>query len=196
MARMKTLPSKEITQLLSAWSNGDQKALDKLIPLVYEELHRLAARYMRRENPGHTLQTSALVNEAYIKLIGQKNVRWQNRAHFFGIAAQLMRRILVDHARTHGALKRGAGASKLPLDETAIVALDRSTDFILIDDALKNLAQIDPSKSRIVEMRFFGGLTTEEIAEVEKVSPSTIEREWRKAKAWLYREINHITHES
>jgi RNA polymerase sigma factor (TIGR02999 family) len=193
---MKTLASKEITQLLSAWSNGDQKALDKLIPLVYEELHRLAARYMRRENPGHTLQTSALVNEAYIKLIGQKNVRWQNRAHFFGIAAQLMRRILVDHARTHGALKRGAGASKLPLDETAIVALDRSTDFILIDDALKNLAQIDPSKSRIVEMRFFGGLTTEEIAEVEKVSPSTIEREWRKAKAWLYREINHITHES
>jgi RNA polymerase sigma factor (TIGR02999 family) len=196
MVRMKTLASKEITQLLSAWSNGDQKALDKLIPLVYEELHRLAARYMRRENPGHTLQTSALVNEAYIKLIGQKNVRWQNRAHFFGIAAQLMRRILVDHARTHGALKRGAGASKLPLDETAIVALDRSTDFILIDDALKNLAQIDPSKSRIVEMRFFGGLTTEEIAEVEKVSPSTIEREWRKAKAWLYREINRITHES
>jgi RNA polymerase sigma factor (TIGR02999 family) len=196
MARMKTLPSKEITQLLSAWSNGDQKALDKLIPLVYEELHRLAARYMRRENPGHTLQTSALVNEAYIKLIGQKNVRWQNRAHFFGIAAQLMRRILVDHARTHGALKRGAGASRLPLDETAIVALDRSTDFILIDDALRNLAQIDPCKSRIVEMRFFGGLTSEEIAEVEKVSPSTIEREWRKAKAWLYREINHITHES
>lgn len=193
---MKSLASKEITQLLSAWSNGDQKALDKLMPLVYEELHRLAARYMRRENPGHTLQTSALVNEAYIKLIGQKNVRWQNRAHFFGIAAQLMRRILVDHARTHGALKRGAGASKLPLDETAIVALDRSTDFILIDDALKNLARIDPSKSRIVEMRFFGGLTTEEIAEVEKVSPSTIEREWRKAKAWLYREINHITHES
>jgi RNA polymerase sigma factor (TIGR02999 family) len=196
MARMKTLPSKEITQLLSAWSNGDQKALDKLIPLVYEELHRLAARYMRRENPGHTLQTSALVNEAYIKLIGQKNVRWQNRAHFFGIAAQLMRRILVDHARTHGALKRGAGASRLPLDETAIVALDRSTDFILIDDALRNLALIDPSKSRIVEMRFFGGLTTEEIAEVEKVSPSTIEREWRKAKAWLYREINHLAHES
>ena len=193
---MKSLASKEITQLLSAWSNGDQKALDKLMPLVYEELHRLAARYMRRENPGHTLQTSALVNEAYIKLIGQKNVQWQNRAHFFGIAAQLMRRILVDHARTHGALKRGAGASRLPLDETAIVALDRSTDFILIDDALRNLARIDPSKSRIVEMRFFGGLTTEEIAEVEKVSPSTIEREWRKAKAWLYREINHITHES
>jgi RNA polymerase sigma factor (TIGR02999 family) len=196
MVRMKTLASKEITELLSAWSNGDQKALDKLIPLVYEELHRLAARYMRRENPGHTLQTSALVNEAYIKLIGQKNVRWQNRAHFFGIAAQLMRRILVDHARTHGALKRGAGASRLPLDETAIVALDRSTDFILIDDALRNLALIDPSKSRIVEMRFFGGLTTEEIAEVEKVSPSTIEREWRKAKAWLYREINHLAHES
>lgn len=187
---MNTLGSKEISQLLNAWGNGDQAALDKLIPLVYDELHRLAARYMRRESPDHTLQTSALVNEAYIKLIDQKNVRWQNRAHFFGIAAQLMRRILVDHARKHGRAKRGAGVPKLPLHETAVVSVDQSAEFIVIDDALKNLAQIDPSKSRIVEMRFFGGLTMEEIAEVEKVSPSTIEREWRKAKAWLYREIN------
>jgi RNA polymerase sigma factor (TIGR02999 family) len=187
---MKTLASKEISQLLNAWGNGNQEALEKLLPLVYDELHRLAARYMRGENPGHTLQTSALVNEAYIKLIDQKNVRWQNRAHFFGIAAQLMRRILVDHARKHARAKRGAGAHKLPLNETAIVSKDQTAEFILIDDALKNLAQIDPSKSRIVEMRFFGGLTTEEIAEVEKVSASTVEREWRKAKAWLYREIN------
>ncbi|HSE43614.1 MAG TPA: sigma-70 family RNA polymerase sigma factor [Acidobacteriota bacterium] len=187
---MKKLAPKEISQLLSAWSNGDQEALDKLTPLVYEELHRIAGRYMRRENPGHTLQTSALVNEAYIKLIDQKNVQWQNRAHFFGIAAQLMRRILVDHARKRARVRRGAGATKLSLNETAIVAQSRDTEFILIDNALKNLARIDPSKSRIVEMRFFAGLTTEEIAEVEKVSPSTIEREWRKAKAWLYREIN------
>ena len=186
---MKTFSSKEVTQLLVAWGNGDQEALDKLIPLVYGELHRLAARYMRRESPGHTLQTSGLVNEAYLKLVDQKNVHWQNRAHFFGIAAQLMRRILIDHARNHACAKRGAGGQKLSLDETVLLSHARTPELISLDDALTHLAEIDPNKTRIVEMKFFGGLSTEEIAAVEKVSTRTIEREWRKAKAWLHREI-------
>ena len=186
---MKTPSPTEVSDLLIAWGNGDQEALHKLIPLVYKELHRLAARYMRRESPGHTLQTSALVNEAYLKLVNQKKVQWQNRAHFFGVAAQLMRRILVDHAKTRTRAKRGAGVHNLSLDEAAIVSMDSATEFILIDNALTSLAKIDPHKCRIIEMKIFCGLTTEEIAEVEKVSLSTIEREWRKAKAWLHREI-------
>jgi RNA polymerase sigma factor (TIGR02999 family) len=185
---MKAVPSQEVTSLLIAWGDGDQQALDKLIPLVYKELHRLASSYMRRESPGHTLQTSALVNEAYLKLVDQKKVRWQNRAHFFGVAAQLMRRILLDHARKRSRLKRGAGGKKVYLNEAMAIA-PQAEEFILLDRALTNLAEIDPQKGRIVEMKVFCGLNTEEIAEVEKVSPSTIEREWRKAKAWLLREI-------
>ena len=186
---MEESPSTEVSQLLIAWGNGDQTALNKLIPLVYEELHRVAARHMRQERPGHTLQTTALVNEAYLKLVDQKNARWQNRAQFFGVAAQLMRRILVDHAKSHARAKRGGDAQKLSLDETALISRERAAEFLSLDDALKTLADIDPLKTRIVEMKFFGGLNTEEIAEVEKVSPSTIEREWRKAKAWLHRAI-------
>ena len=189
MFRMKTTSSNEVTELLHAWGSGDKEALDKLLPIVYEELHHLAAGYMRKEGPGHTLQTSALVNEAYIKLVDQKNVRWQNRAHFFGIAAQLMRRILVDHARSRARLKRGAGAQRLSLDETVIVSTDSADAFLSLDEALMRLAEMDAKKCRIVEMKIFCGLNTKEIAEVEKVSPSTIEREWRKAKAWLHREI-------
>jgi len=149
----------------------------------------MAARYMRHENPAHTLQTTGLVHEAYLKLVNQKNVRWQNRAHFFGIAAQLMRRILVDHARKHARLKRGGAAQKFSLDETAILSWDRAAEFIALDDALICLAEIDPNKSRIVELKFFGGLDFEEVAEIEKVSSRTIRREWRKAKAWLQQEI-------
>jgi RNA polymerase sigma-70 factor, ECF subfamily len=186
---MKTASSREVSQLLIAWGNGDQAALSKLIPLVYQELHRMAARYMRRESPGHTLQTSALVNEVYLKLVDQKNVHWQNRAHFFGVSAQLMRRILVDHARKHARLKRGGATQNLSLDETAILSNARAAEFIALDDALTSLAEMDPSKSRIVEMKFFGGLNFEEVAEVEKVSSRTIRREWRKAKAWLHQEM-------
>lgn len=191
MLTMEEASSSEVTQLLHAWGNGNTEALDKLLPIVYDELHRLAASYMRKENPGHTLQTSALVNEAYIKLVDQKDVRWQNRAHFFGIAAQLMRRILVDHARSRARMKRGAGAQKLPLNETVIVASNNAEGFLLLNDALLRLAEMDPKKCRIVEMKIFCGLNYKEIAEVEKVSPSTIEREWRKAKAWLHRELQN-----
>jgi RNA polymerase sigma factor (TIGR02999 family) len=185
---MKTPPSPEVSDLLIAWGNGDAEALHKLIPLVHHELHRLAATYMRRESPGHTLETSALVNEAYLKLIDQKRVHWKNRAHFFGVAAQLMRRILVDHARTRTRAKRGGGL-KLTLDEAVIPSLEDAEEFLVIDEALTNLSTIDPRKSRIVEMKIFCGLTTEEIAEVEKVSVATVHREWRRAKAWLRREI-------
>ena len=181
--------STEVSQLLLAWSNGDQEALNKLMPLVYGELRALAARYMRREDPGHTLQTSALVNEAYLKLVDQNNVHWKNRAHFFGVASQLMRRILVDHARKRASIKRAGDIQKLSLDEAATVSRDRAAEFLMLDDALTSLAKFDPHKSRIVEMKFFGGLNTEEVAEVEKVSTRTIEREWRKARAWLYREM-------
>lgn len=182
--------TEEISQLLIAWGKGDEQALEKLTPLVYRELHKLAARYMRRENPGHTLQTSALVNEAYLKLVDQKRVHWQNRAHFFGVAAQLMRRILVDHARTHARAKRGGDASVVSLDEVAVVSQERAAELLALDEALTGLAEIDPNKSRIVEMKFFGGLSTEEAAEVLGVSSRTIEREWRKAKAWLYRAVS------
>jgi RNA polymerase sigma factor (TIGR02999 family) len=180
-----TSSSSSVSQLLIAWGKGDDTALAQLTPLVYDELHRLARRYMRRENPGHTLQTSALVNEAYLKLIDQKDVHWQNRSHFFGIAAQLMRRILVDHARSHGRQKRGGHAQRLSLDATAIMSKERVVDLVAIDEALSNLAKFDPQKSRIVEMKFFGGLTNDEVAECLNVSARTIEREWRKAKAWL-----------
>ena len=180
---------KEVTRLLVDWGNGDQAALDELIPLVYDELRRLAGRYMRRESQGHTLQTSALVNEAYLRLIDQKSVQWQNRAHFFGVAAQLMRRILVDHARSRSRVKRGGGAQMVSLAGQAVVSKE-AAEVIALDDALKNLAEMDPRKSQIVEMKFFGGLTNEEVAEVLNVTSRTIEREWRKARAWLNRAIS------
>lgn len=182
---MQTDSQKDLTQLLIAWSEGDQEALNRLMPLVYDELRRLAARQMRRETPGHTLQTTALVNEAYCKLIDQKNVRWQSRVHFFFIASQLMRRILIDHARKRASLKRGGGDLTIVLDESAIIG-DQAPHLLVLDDALKRLTELDPRKGRIVEMKFFGGLNTEEIAEVEQLSTRTVEREWRKAKAWLY----------
>jgi len=169
-----------------SWGNGDEEALHKLIPLVEEELHRLAARYMRREKRGHTLQTTALVNEAYCRLIDQKNVRWQNRAHFFAIASSLMRRILLDHAKAHLSAKRGGRMQRITLNDNTLAVDQQAGELVSLDDALTDLAAFDPLKSRIVEMKFFGGLTTEEIAEVEKISKRTIEREWRKAKAWLH----------
>jgi len=186
---MSALPN-EITQLLINWSNGDQAALDELIPLVTAELRRLARHYLAQENPGHTLQTSALINEAYIRLIDQQNIAWQNRAHFFGVAAQVMRHILIDHARSYAYAKRGGGARKVPLDEAIIVNDKRSEELVALDDALKDLAVIDPRKSRIIELRFFGGLSIEETAEALKISPITVTREWRSAKAWLRREMN------
>jgi len=181
----------EVTQLLVAWGNGNKAALEKLMPLVYDELRRLAHHYMRREHPGHTLQTTALVNEAYFRLVDQKHVHWQNRAHFFAISAQLMRRILIDHARSHQFVKRGGGAHKVSLDEVAVVAQEQAADLLALDDALRSLAAIDERKGRIVELRFFGGLSAEETAEALKISPRTVMREWSMAKAWLYRAISN-----
>ena len=179
----------DVTQLLIDWSNGDQTALDRLVPIVEHELRRLAHNYMRRERAGHTLQTTALVNEAFVRIVNRKSVRWQNRAHFFGIAAQLMRTILVDHARSQACAKRGGGADKLELNEAVVVSQDKAAEVIALDEALNELELIDPQQSRIVELRFFGGLTIEEAAEVLHVSPATIKREWSTAKAWLYREL-------
>ena len=175
--------------MLVAWSDGDVDARDELMPLVYEELHRLAHRYMNHERPGHTLQTSALVNEAFIRLVDQKDVDWQNRAHFFGLAAQMMRRILVDHARSRQYLKRGGDARQVSLDETMMVSHERVDEVIALDDALKDLAQFDQRKSQIVELRFFAGLSIEETAELLNVSPGTVMRDWALAKAWLRKQI-------
>ncbi len=185
-----TPSSQQVTQLLSAWSDGDQTARDKLMPLVYEELHRLAHHYMRRESPGHTLQTSALVNEAFVKLVDQRNVRWQNRAHFFGIAAQLMRRILVDHARGRQTAKRGEGAHAVSFDDALYVSDERSAEVVAVHEALEQLAKFDERKGQIVELRFFGGLSIDETADVLGVSPGTVMRDWTLAKAWLHREMN------
>ncbi len=183
-------PSPEsVTQLLVAWSNGDQGARDELMSVVYHELHRLAHQYMKRELPGHTLQTSALVNEAFLKLIDQRNVSWQNRAHFFGIAAKTMRRILVDYARSRRTAKRGGGGFELSLDES-IVSAERSEELVTLDEALEELAKIDVRKSQVVELKFFAGLSIEEAAEVLAVSPGTVMRDWTLAKAWLRREIS------
>jgi RNA polymerase sigma-70 factor, ECF subfamily len=182
-------PSTDITQLLIAWCEGDAKALGSLMPLVERELHRIARHYMRRENPGHTLQTTALVNEAYLRLIDQKNVRWQNRAHFFGIAAQVMRRILLNYARDRHRAKRGGHAVQVSLSEVAVMSEEKSSELIALDEALVRLAVIDERKARVVELRFFGGLSVEETAEVLKVAPVTVIRHWNMAKAWLAREI-------
>ena len=180
----------DVTQLLLAWSDGDESALGQLVPLVQAELHRLAQRYLRQERPGHILQTTALVNEAYMRLIDWEHVRWQNRAHFFGVSARLMRRILVDEARRCQFVKRGGKALKVSLGEAAAVAQDRGADVVALDEALKSLAELDARKSDIVELRFFGGLSVEETAEVLKVSPRTVLREWSLAQAWLYRELS------
>jgi RNA polymerase sigma-70 factor (ECF subfamily) len=179
----------QVTQLLVAWGGGDQAARDELMPLVYEELRRLAHQCIRRERPGHTLQTSALLNEAYLRLVDQKNIQWQDRAHFFGIAARLMRQVLVDYARKRRYAKRGGDAHRVSLDEAMIVSEERAADVVALDDALKGLAEIDPRQSQIVELRFFGGLSIDETAEVLGVSPGTVMRDWTLAKAWLRRAV-------
>lgn len=187
---MPTSASHEVTQLLLAWNDGDQAALDRLIPLVHTELRRLARHYMRRERAGHTLQTTALVNEAYLRLVDARQVQWQNRTHFFGIAAQLMRRILVDLARERNYQKRGGGAQQVALNEALAVSRERDGDVVALDEALQALAKVDERKSRVVEMRFFGGLNEKEIATALNVSPETVRRDWRLAKAWLLRWLN------
>ena len=183
--------SERVSKLLLNWGQGDQGAREALIPLVYDELRRLARRYLRRERPNHTLQSAALVNEAYLRLIRQEQPKWQNRAHFFGVAAQLMRHILVDHARNRAAAKRGAGAPRLTLDPDIALPQERDVDLIALDDALNQLAALDPQQSRLVELRFFGGLSIEETSVVLGVSPATVKREWATARAWLQREMRN-----
>jgi RNA polymerase sigma factor (TIGR02999 family) len=178
----------EISTLLHAWSEGDASALEKLTPIVYGELHKLASRYMRRERPGHSLQSSALVNEAYMRLVDYNRMRWQDRAHFFAVSAQLMHRILVEHARRHN-LKRGGGVQHISIDDVAVVGPESDVDLVALEDAMNALAEIDPRKVQVVEMRFFGGLSVEETAEVLKISPITVKRDWRAAKIWLYRKL-------
>jgi RNA polymerase sigma-70 factor (ECF subfamily) len=179
----------EITGLLIAWSDGDQEALERLLPLIERELHRIARHYMRRENPGHTLQTTALVNEAYFRLVDQKSVRWQNRAHFFAIAARIMRRILINYARDRQRLKRGGHAVQVSLSQAETVGEEMPAELLALDEALVRLAEFDERKARVVELRYFGGLSVEETAEVLDVSAVTVERDWKAAKAWLKREI-------
>lgn len=181
---------RDITRLLVAWNNGDEAALAELTPLVYEELHRLARRYMGRERAGHTLQTSALVNEAYLRLIDWKNAQWQDRAHFFAVSAQLMRRILVDFARAKAYAKRGGGALHLDLDGVGVFSPDRDTDIVALDEALTALAALSPRQGQVVELRFFGGLSLEETADVLKVSVGTVRRDWSLARAWLHRAVS------
>jgi RNA polymerase sigma factor (TIGR02999 family) len=184
---MPTPSPPEVTQLLADWGKGDRSALDKLFPLVHSELRRIAQRQMSQERPGHTLQATALVNEAYLKLAGQQGFDWQNRAHFFAVCAQVMRHILIDHARAHARDKRGGGAIQVSLDEALVVAEDQAAHFIALDEALRVLERLDPQKGKIVELRYFGGLSIEEAATVLNVSPRTVRREWQRAKAWLYR---------
>jgi RNA polymerase sigma-70 factor, ECF subfamily len=178
----------DISTLLHAWSNGDHTALEQLTPVVYDELRRLARRYLRRERSGHTLQTTSLVNEAYIRLVDYKRMQWQDRAHFFAVSAQLMRRILVEHARRHN-LKRGGAVAHVALEEAAEVGGERAAELVALDDAMNALARLDPRKVQVVEMRFFGGLSVEETAEVLKISPVTVMRDWRFARLWLNREL-------
>ncbi len=182
--------SQQITQLLLAWGNGDERALEALMPLVYGELRRVAARQMRRQSPGHTLQTTALVNEAYLRLIDSSQVRWQNRAHFFAVSAQLMRRILVDFARERQNLKRGGGAERVSLDDALALAPERGADLLALDEALDRLAALNARQARVVELRYFGGLSEEETAEALRTSLRTVQRDWKLARLWLYRELN------
>jgi RNA polymerase sigma factor (TIGR02999 family) len=187
---MDHIAPEQMTRLLVAWSDGDKSALDKLMPVVHDELRRMAHRYMNRERKGHTLQTTALVNEVYLKLIDQRHVSWQNRAHFFAVAAKLMRRILVDYARSRQYAKREGEQHKVELEEAVQVSRERSAELIAVDDALMSLEMIDARKAKVVELRFFGGLTFEETAEEAQTSHATIERDWTTARAWLYREIS------
>ena len=185
-----TTPSRQdVTDLLVEWGKGDQEALNQLMPLVYDELHRLASRHLRNERPGHTLQTTALVHEAYLKLVDQKNMTWQNRVQFFAASAQVMRHILVDHARSRRALKRGGENLRLSLDEAKVSSEEKNADLLSLNESLNSLAAIDPQQSRVVELRVFGGLTVEETAEALRISPRTVKREWSMAKAWLHKQI-------
>jgi len=185
-----TAPAEQgVTELLRAWSDGDQQALEKLTPLVYQELHRVAHRYMADERAGHTLQTTALVNEVYLRLVDVRGVSWQNRAHFFAICARTMRRILIDFARSRQYQKRGGEAISVTLDNALDVSTQPAVDFVVLDDALKGLAELDPRKTQVVELRFFGGLSVEDTAEVLKISPETVMRDWKFARAWLAREL-------
>ena len=186
---MATASGKDVTDLLIDWGNGDQAALNQLMPLVYDELRRLASRYLRQERPGHTLQTTALVHEAYLKLVDQKNNNFQNRVQFFAVAAQVMRHILVDFARSRRAFKRGGDYCRLSLDEAALSSEERDPDLLTLSEALNSLAEIDPQQSRVVELRVFGGLTVEETAEALGISPRTVKREWSMAKAWLHKQM-------
>ena len=186
---MRTASTQEVTQLLLAWREGDEGALEQLVPVVHQELRRLAHRYMAGQRPGHSLQTTALVNEAYLRLVGFGQVRWQDRAHFLGVSAQLMRRILVDSARSRGSLKRGGGDQRMTFDEGLLVSPEREEDFIRLDDALRELAEFDERKSKVVELRFFGGLGVKETAEVLQVSEGTVMRDWKLAKLWLLRKL-------
>jgi RNA polymerase sigma factor (TIGR02999 family) len=179
----------QISHLLARYSKGDQAALDQLIPLVYERLRQMAKRHMRAQPRGHTLQTTALIHEAYLKLVGQKEKSWQNRAHFFGVAAQAMRHILVDYARAHHAAKRGRDAQEVSFDEAAVVTAERAAEVVALDDALNDLANLAPRQSQVVELRYFGGLSVKETAEILNVSPETVKRDWRMAKVWLLREL-------
>ncbi len=182
--------SDQVTQLLVRWRGGDREALDALMPIVYADLRRMARQYLQRERPDHTLQSTALVHEAYVRLIGQKLPEWQNRAHFFGVAARLMRQILVEYARSHQAAKRGGSACKVTLDEDLMLPQQHNVDVILLDDALLDLAKLDPQQSRIVELRFFAGLSIDDTSEVLGISPATVTRDWTTARVWLYREIS------
>ena len=190
---MPTMSPQEVTQLLADWGQGDKSAFDKLFPLVQGELRRIARRQMSHEQPGHTLQATALVNEAYLKLVGQEGFEWRNRAHFYAVCAQVMRHILIDHARFHARDKRGGGAVQVSLEDALLVAEDRNEELIALDEALRFLEQVDPQKGKIVELRYFGGLSLEETAEVLDISPRTVRREWRRSKAWLYRLISEGT---
>jgi RNA polymerase sigma factor (TIGR02999 family) len=181
----------EITQLLAEWGEGDEAALKRLLPLVYDELHRLANAYMRRERQDHTLQTTALIHEAYLRLVGQRNVQWQTRAHFFAVAARVMRNILVDHARGHGRAKRGAGQPNLPFGDVAVMSEERADELVAVNTALDVLTSLDPRKGRVFELRYFGGMSVDEAAETLKVSPATVARDWKMARAWLRRELGN-----
>ena len=187
---MSSVSPQEITKLLADWGKGDREALEKLTPLVYAELRRIARRQMSNERPGHTLQATALVNEAYLRLAGNSGFEWHDRAHFFAVCAQVMRHILIDHARTHTREKRGGGAVHVSLNDATVLTDERATDFLALDEALHSLEQVDPQKARIVELRHFAGLSIEETAEVLKISPTTVRREWQRAKAWLCRTIS------
>lgn len=189
---MANIQSPQITQLLVEWGGGNQSALENLIPLVYDELHRIAKRYMRQQSAGHTFQTTELIHEAYLKLAKQDDQNWQNRAHFFGVAAQAMRHILVDYARSKQSQKRGGWQEKVTLDEKAAISIQRSEEMLSLDEALNRLAELDERKSRVVELKYFGGLTNEEVAEVLKVSPETVKRDWKFSRTWLLRELSNV----